>query len=68
MYFIMKASFDRSLLRYVDTVEGERLERLADSLEGAYRQHGSWDFLRDDPATWLQLVAASRPDRRMPPH
>lgn len=68
MYFIMKASFDRSLLRYVDTVEGERLERLADSLEGAYREHGSWDFLRDDPVTWLQLVAASRPDRRIPPH
>lgn len=60
MFVIAKVSFERSLLRYVNRIEQERLTRLTTLIEKAYTEHGHWDFLRHDQHLWLQLVAASR--------
>ena len=62
MVAFMQWSFDRGFLRYLNRVEGERLESLAGILETLYQKEGSWDFLRDDTGTWRQILRASRPD------
>lgn len=66
MFVITKFSFDRSLLRYVNTIEQEHLTRLEELLKSTYEQHGNWDFLRDNPRAWMNLVATSRHEK-MPP-
>ncbi len=54
MFFLLQWSVDRGFLRYVNTLEQERLERLAADLEQTYAEQGSWTFLRDDPWRWLR--------------
>lgn len=60
MFLIMQWSIGHGFLAYVNTMEKDRLERLAQVLERAYRTNGSWDFIKRDEATWFKLVAASR--------
>lgn len=48
--------FDANFLDYVNAREAERLAALAPGVEAAYAQHGSWDFLRNDPAAWFRLL------------
>ncbi|ADO00834.1 LOW QUALITY PROTEIN: sensor histidine kinase, HAMP domain-containing [Citrifermentans bemidjiense Bem] len=60
MFLIMQWSIGRGFLAYVNTMEEDRLGRLAQVLERAYQANGSWDFVKDDNATWSKLVAASR--------
>jgi len=48
--------FDSNFLDYVNAREAERMAALAQSVEAAYRQHGNWDFLRDDRAAWFRLL------------
>lgn len=71
MFAIMQWSMARGFLAYVNTMEKERLERLAVALENSYRTRGGWEFLRDDPQSWYRMVASTReggdqerPDRR----
>lgn len=61
MWLIVQWSIDRGFLRYVNTLEQERLEILATELEQAYAERGSWDFLRDEPVTWLRLMLRTLP-------
>lgn len=61
MWLIMQWSINRGFLRYVNTLEQERLEILATELEQAYAERGSWDFLRDEPITWLRLMVRTLP-------
>jgi two-component system sensor histidine kinase BaeS len=69
MFLVMKGSFDRGFLRYINTMEQEQLEKLARGLEKAYAEHEGWDFLRQNPAELLRLIAATRPKRDTPsPH
>lgn len=56
MFFLLQWSMDRDFLRYVNTVEQERLDNLAIELELAYSENGNWDFLRPDPGRWLQRL------------
>ena len=66
MFVITKFSFDRSLLRYVNTTEQEHLARLEELLKDSYERHGNWDFLRDNPRNWMHLVATSRHQQNLP--
>ncbi|MEZ4483316.1 MAG: hypothetical protein R2864_01540 [Syntrophotaleaceae bacterium] len=53
MFLVMKISFDRGFLRYINDIEQARLTQLGDSLQTAYANHGSWEFLRDNPRPGL---------------
>ncbi len=66
MFVITKFSFERSLLRYVNTIEQEQLARLEESLKDSYDQHGSWDFLRNNRRAWMRLIASSRHEKSSP--
>ena len=62
MFLIMKISFDRGFLRYINNLEQARLAQLSNNLQMAYSSHGSWDFLRDNPAAWFRLLADTLPE------
>jgi two-component system sensor histidine kinase BaeS len=49
-------NFERGFLGYLNEQEAQRLDTLQPRLAAAYRQHGSWDFLRDSPKTWFDLL------------
>lgn len=49
-------SFGRSFLSYLDTVTAQRLAPANVRLAAAYAEHGSWDFLRDKPRQFGELV------------
>lgn len=68
MFLVMKISFDRGFLRYIDNIEQARLTQLGDNLQNAYGNHGSWEFLRDNPAAWFRLQADTRPEDFPRPH
>jgi two-component system sensor histidine kinase BaeS len=63
MFLVMRWSFDRGFLRYVHTLDEDRLDSVAGRLEEAYAAEGSWRFLVDDPRRWRQLLVASLTDR-----
>jgi two-component system, OmpR family, sensor histidine kinase BaeS len=60
MFLLLQWSMDRGFLRYVNTVEQIHLENMAVELEAAYQEHGSWNFLRDDPWRWLRKAGRER--------
>lgn len=51
-----RISFNHGFLGYLSEQESERMESVATSLAGAYRQHGNWDFLRDNPRAWFEIM------------
>ncbi len=57
MFFIMQWSMNRGFVRYVNTVEEERIERLAAGLEQGWAETRSWAFLKEDPSAWVRLFA-----------
>jgi len=61
MFLIMQWSIGRGFLAYVNTIEKERFEKLAEVLEESYRSQGDWDFLREDASAWPKLVEATLP-------
>lgn len=63
MFLVMRWSFSRGFLDYVNKADLERLDVLAGALEEAYGGEGSWKFLQDDPRRWRRLLRASLPDR-----
>ncbi|MEZ4598583.1 MAG: ATP-binding protein [Syntrophotaleaceae bacterium] len=64
MFFVMKISFDRGFLRYINNIEQARIEDLADHLEHAYSEYGSWDFLGNDPLVWRKLLEQTVPEEQ----
>jgi two-component system sensor histidine kinase BaeS len=62
MFLVMKMSFDRGFLNYINNLEQARIERLADRLQTAYADHGNWDFLLNNPAAWFRLLAQTLPE------
>lgn len=52
----VRASFEQGFQGYVDARDTERTEAWSRALEGAYREHGSWDFLVSDRAAWWRLM------------
>jgi len=61
MFLIMQWSIGRGFLAYVNTIEKERVEKLAQVLEQSYATQGSWDFLREDPVQWFALIDSTLP-------
>ncbi|MGD0283233.1 MAG: ATP-binding protein [Dissulfurispiraceae bacterium] len=49
MFLIMQWSINRGFLQYLTAMEQDRLEKMAANLEQSYAEHGSWDFLLNDP-------------------
>lgn len=48
--------FNRDFLGYLNEQAQQRMEDMVPRLEQAYREHGSWDFIRDNPRAWFELM------------
>ena len=71
----MRYSFQRGFLGYLNEQETQRVESVLPNLAEAYREHGSWEFLRHKPRRWFSLIRpegmhrfSSRPPHAMPPN
>jgi two-component system, OmpR family, sensor histidine kinase BaeS len=51
-----RVSFDRGFFGYLSEQETAKMQSVAASLQAAYREHGSWDFLRDNPRVWFEVM------------
>lgn len=56
MFLIMQQSMDRGFLKYVNQLEQNRMDRLAEKLGRAYGVRGDWEFLRKTPDTVSRLI------------
>ncbi len=68
----VRTAFNSGFERYIHEREEQRLSRLAEIFANAYRQAGSWEFLRGNEEMWVQLNHLVRPvphdpDRRSAP-
>ncbi len=63
LLLIVQWSLDRGFLQYVNTLDEERLERLAGELEEQYGAYGDWAFLRSDPGQFHRLVLLTGSER-----
>jgi two-component system, OmpR family, sensor histidine kinase BaeS len=63
MVSLTKWSFERGFLEYVNTVEREVHANLVNNLAEAYKENGSWDFIRDNPRQWKEIRRSSFPNR-----
>lgn len=66
MFLIMQWSINRGFLQYLSALDQGRLEQMAGKLEQTYAEHGSWDFLRNNPRPWIMRLMAEHPDDRVP--
>ncbi len=48
--------FNRDFLGYLNEQAQQRMEDMVPRLEQAYREHGNWEFLRDNPRAWFELM------------
>lgn len=51
-----RVSFEHGFLGYLEQQDIKRLDASVAPLEAAYRQHGSWQFLRENRHIWHQLM------------
>ncbi|HST02367.1 MAG TPA: hypothetical protein VLJ84_11975, partial [Usitatibacter sp.] len=58
----VRASFVTGFENYVQEREDQRLTRLAGVLANAYRERGSWEFLRGNQTLWTQYNQVVRTD------
>ena len=56
MFLIMQWSINRGFLQYLNAMDQGRLEQMEGILEQAYAEHGSWDFLRDNPGFLIERL------------
>lgn len=52
MFFLIQWSFDRGFLNYINTIELQRLDILAQRLEENYKKTGSWDYISGNRQLW----------------
>ncbi len=62
MFLIIQWSINRGFFQYLNAMDEGRLKQMSGSLEVAYVEHGSWDFLRDNPRFWIMRLFDTRPD------
>ncbi|MBB5389977.1 MULTISPECIES: ATP-binding protein [unclassified Herbaspirillum] len=48
--------FTRDFLGYLNEQAQQRMEDLIPRVEQAYRANGNWDFIRNNPRTWFELM------------
>ncbi len=61
MVFLVKWSFERGFLEYVNKVEQEIHGNLVSNLSEAYQENGSWEFIRENPRYWKEIHRSSIP-------
>jgi two-component system sensor histidine kinase BaeS len=49
-------NFERGFVGYLNEQGVERMDAVLPNAVAAYRQHGNWDFLRDDPRPWFEIM------------
>ena len=59
MLFIVRWSFERGFLEYVNRVEQETHSRLVDYLADSYEEQGDWEFVRRDPRRLARMYHES---------
>jgi two-component system sensor histidine kinase BaeS len=59
IFMIMQWNINRGFMEYLHTLDQSRIERLAERLEQVYVEHGSWDFLREDPRLFYVMAEQS---------
>ncbi|MFT5350395.1 MAG: two-component system sensor histidine kinase BaeS [Gammaproteobacteria bacterium] len=62
MVFLVKWSFERGFLEYVNKVEQEIHSNLVTNLAEAYKENGNWEFLRENPHEWKEIRRSSMPN------
>ena len=65
MLFLIKWSFEKGFLQYVNTMEQQVQANLADSLVEVYNLDGGWDELRNNRRRWIDLQISSFMDTDM---
>jgi two-component system, OmpR family, sensor histidine kinase BaeS len=53
----MRVSFENGFFHYLGERNTSSTSQLANALEGAYAQHGNWNFLRNDSNAWTAFIA-----------
>ncbi len=61
MVSLVKWSFERGFLEYVNKVEQEAHDNLLNNLTDVYTENGSWEFLRENPRQWQEIHRSSMP-------
>src|SRR5660397_257331 len=59
----MRYSFQRGFLGYLNEQEAQRVESVLPKLAEAYRQNGSWAFVRQKPRLWFCLFVPEAMNR-----
>lgn len=59
-------SFQQGFKNYLDQVELERTQAIADRLAEAYGEQSSWDFLRHNRLAWDRLVSGTGLEPELP--
>lgn len=62
LFLIVRWNIDRGFYEYLKNLDQSRLEQMTGSLEEAYTEHGNWDFLRNDPRSWIGSLLNARSD------
>ncbi len=53
---MMKSSFQRGFLNYINETEGEHLKTIAVKLEQLYALETNWNFIQSNPQVWQQIL------------
>lgn len=56
-----RISFTKGFVGYLNEQSEARLDDFMPDVVAAYKEHGNWEFLRDNPRTWFRLI---RPQNR----
>lgn len=59
-------SFSRGFLGYLNQQGAARMETVLPGLVAAYEQHGDWEFLRENPRAWFDLIRPAPDAMRLP--
>lgn len=59
-------NLSRDFLGYLNEQAVTRLELSVPGVTAGYRQHGSWDFLREHPELWYRLLRPMPEDSQVP--
>ena len=57
-----RISFTQGFLGYLNEQGRARIESVMPDLVDAYREHGNWEFLRNNSRAWFRLIRPPRPE------
>ena len=57
---VTRYSFQQGFKQYIEELRLTKLDSVGQTLSGLYKQHGNWDFLKNDPLLWRQLLAEAK--------